>query len=124
MILTPCSRTIKKASKKTADMNTKLYVGNLAATTTHNDLMDLFSAHGNVVEVNLPVARANRPRGFGFVTMVTPEGARSAIQALHGKQVGMHTLTVSQVCPLQKNAGASSGPRTRFSHGRPSPGAA
>ncbi len=90
-------------------MNTKLYVDNLAATTTHNEIMDLFSAHGNVVEVNLPVARANGARGFGFVTMVTPEGARSAIQALHGKQIGTHALTVSQVCPLQKPAGASSG---------------
>ena len=80
-------------------MNTRLYVGNLAATTTHNDLMDLFSAHGNVVDVNLPLARANGPRGVVSVTMVTPEGARSAIQALHGKEIGTHFLTVSQVCP-------------------------
>src|ERR1051325_7257174 len=92
-------------------MNTRLYVGNLAATTTHNDLMDLFSAHGNVVEVNLPAARANRPRGFGFVTMVTPEGARSAIQALHGKEIGTHALTVSKLCPPQEPVGASSGGR-------------
>ena len=78
-------------------MNTRLYVDNLAATTTYKDLMDLFSAHGNVVEVNLPVDRANgRPRGFGFVTMVTPEGARMAIQALHGKEIGTRTLTVSE----------------------------
>ena len=90
-------------------MHTKLYLGNLAATTTSNDLMDLFSAHGNVVEVNLPAARANGPRGFASVTMVTPEGARSATQALHGKEVGTHALTVSQVCPLQKPVGASSG---------------
>ncbi len=59
-------------------MNIRLYVDNLAATATYKDLMDLFSAHGNVVEVNLPVDRANgRPRGFGFITMVTPEGAPS-----------------------------------------------
>ena len=90
-------------------MHTKLYLGNLSATTTSNDLMDLFSAHGNVVEVNLPAARANGPRGFASVTMVTPEGARSATQALHGKEIGTHALTVSQVCPLQKPVGASSG---------------
>ena len=78
-------------------MNTRLYVDNLAATATYKDLMDLFSAHGNVVEVNLPVDRANgRPRGFGFITMVTPEGARAAIQALQGKEIGTRTLRVSE----------------------------
>jgi len=78
-------------------MNTRLCVDNLAATTTYKDLMDLFSAHGNVVEVNLPVDRVNgRPRGFGFITMVTPEGARAAIQALHGKEIGTRTLRVSE----------------------------
>ena len=87
-------------------MHTKLYVDNLAATTTSNDLIDLFSVYGNVVEVNLPVARANVPRGFGSVTMVTPEGARSAI---HGKEIGTHALTVSKVCPHQEHVGASSG---------------
>ena len=90
-------------------MHTKLYVDNLAATTTSNDLIDLFSTYGNVVEVTLPVARANVPRGFGSVTMVTPEGARSAIQALHGKEIGTHALTVSKVCPHQEHVGASSG---------------
>jgi cold-inducible RNA-binding protein len=87
-------------------MNTKLYVDNLDATTTYNDLMELFSAHGNVSEVNLPVDRANgRPRGFGFVTMATPEGARAAVQALHGKKIGTHTLTVSETLPREEPAG-------------------
>jgi cold-inducible RNA-binding protein len=86
-------------------MNTKLYVENLAATTSYNELMDLFSAHGNVVEVNLPVDRANgQPRGFGFVTMVTPEGARAAIHALHGKEIGTRALTVSEALPHEEPA--------------------
>ena len=55
-------------------MNTKVYVDNLAATTTESDLMKLFFPYGNVAEVNVPVDRANgRLRGFGFVTMATPE---------------------------------------------------
>ena len=79
-------------------MNTKLYIDNLASTTTYQDFMDLFSAHGNVVEINLPVNRATgRPRGFGFITMATPEGARAAIQALHGKEIGTHALTVREL---------------------------
>lgn len=91
-------------------MNTKLYVDNLTATTTYNDLMDLFSAHGNVAEVNLPVDRANgRPRGFGCVTMATPEGARAAIQALNGKAIGTGTLIVSEARPREKLAGSPNG---------------
>ncbi len=81
-------------------MNSKLYLDNLAPTTTYQEVMDLFSPHGNVAEINLPVDRASgRPRGFGFVTMATPEGARSAITALHGKEIATQRLTVSQVEP-------------------------
>ena len=78
-------------------MNTKAYVDNLAATTTENELRDLFSAYGNVVSVSIAVDRtSHNPRGFGFVTMVTPEGARSAIKALNGKAMGASTLMVSE----------------------------
>jgi cold-inducible RNA-binding protein len=84
-------------------MNTKLYVNNLAPAITYNELMDLFSAYGNVAEITLPVDRAQgQPRGFGLVTMVTAEGARAALQALHGKEIGTHTLTVSGTRPHEE----------------------
>jgi RNA recognition motif-containing protein len=90
-------------------MHTKVYVDNLAAATTENDLRNLFSVHGNVAEVNIPIDRANhRPRGFGFVTMATPEGARSAIRALHGKEIGTHNLIVSEAWLHEELAGSSS----------------
>jgi RNA recognition motif-containing protein len=90
-------------------MNTKVYVDNLAAATTENELKNLFSVHGNVAEVNIPIDRANhRPRGFGFVTMATPEGARSAIRALHGKEMGTHNLIVSEAWLHEERAGSSS----------------
>ena len=77
-------------------MNNKLFIDNLAITTSYQELLDLFSTHGNVAEINLPVDRiSGRSRGSGFVTMATPEGARSAILALHGKEIGKHTLSVS-----------------------------
>jgi cold-inducible RNA-binding protein len=84
-------------------MNRKLYVNNLAPATTYNELLDLFSAYGNVADVHLRVDRAQgQPRGAGLVTMVTSEGARAAIQALHGKEIGMHTLTVSETRPREE----------------------
>jgi cold-inducible RNA-binding protein len=85
-------------------MNTKIHVDNLAAATTESDLRDLFAPYGNVAEVNVPIDRTNgRPRGFGFVTMATPEGARAAIQALNGKAIGTCTLTVSAAWPHEQH---------------------
>jgi RNA recognition motif-containing protein len=67
-------------------MAPKLYIENIAPTTTESELKDLFSVYGNVAEVNIVLDRTcQKPRSFGFVTMVTREGARAAIQALHGK---------------------------------------
>ena len=79
-------------------MNTKLHVSNLAPTTTEADLHGLFSEHGNVAEVNLLMVRdRRRSLGTAVVTMATPQGAEAAIQALNGKDVAAHALTVSAV---------------------------
>ncbi len=89
-------------------MNTKVYVDNLAEVTTEADLLKLFSPYGNVAAVNIPIDHANqRSRGFGFVTMVTSEGARAAIQALNGKAIGICTLTASEAWPHEERASLS-----------------
>ncbi|MDW8224213.1 MAG: RNA-binding protein [Gemmatales bacterium] len=87
-------------------MNTKLFVGNLSYNTTENDLHDAFAAHGTVVEANLMVDRTNgRPRGFGFVTMSTPEEAQKAIQALNGAALDGRNLTVNIARPKEERPG-------------------
>jgi len=105
-------------------MNTKLYVGNLSFDTTENDLRDMFAAHGPVNEVNLIMDRmSGRSRGFGFVTMATPEGAQAAITALAGKNVGGRELTVNEARPKEAGGGSGGsgggdrgrGPRRQFS---------
>ena len=82
---------------KTLHMNAKIHVENLAADTTENELMDLFSAYGNVANVNIAFDQVERKsRRFGCVTMATSEGAQAAIQALNGKTVGAATLAVRE----------------------------
>jgi RNA recognition motif-containing protein len=94
-------------------MNTKLYVDNLLAATTHNELLQLFATYGNVMNVNIVVDRTSqKPRGFGFITMATPEGACAAIRALHGKTTSAGTLTVSEAWPDEDHAGWPRGPRS------------
>jgi cold-inducible RNA-binding protein len=91
-------------------MNTKLYVGNLSFDTTENDLQDLFQQHGPVSEVNLITDRmSGRSRGFGFVTMATPEGAEAAIQALAGKEIQGRALTVNEARPREDRAPSGGG---------------
>jgi len=86
-------------------MNTKLFVGNLSFNTTENDLHDAFAAHGNVVEANLMVDRmSGRPRGFGFVTMGTPEEAQKAIDALNGSSLDGRNITVNIARPKEERA--------------------
>src|SRR5882672_2349232 len=91
-------------------MNTKLFVGNLSFNTTENDLQDAFAAHGTVVEANLMMDRmSGKPRGFGFVTMGTPEEAQKAIDALNGASVGGRTLTVNIARPREERPSGGRG---------------
>ena len=91
-------------------MSNKLFVGNLSFNTTENDLQDAFAAHGTVMETNLMMDReTGRPRGFGFVTMSTPEEAQKAIDALNGKELGGRTLTVNIARPREERPGGGGG---------------
>lgn len=99
----------------------KLFVGNLSFQTTENDLQDAFAAHGTVLEANLMVDRmSGRPRGFGFVTMSTPEEAQKAIAALNGADLGGRNLTVNIARPKEEfsgGGGGGRGPRREFGGG-------
>ena len=99
--------------------NSKLFVGHLSFNTTENDLQDAFAAHGTVSEVNLMMDReSGRPRGFGFVTMSTPEEAQAAIDALNGKSVDGRALTVNIAKPREeRSGGGGGGGRREFSSG-------
>jgi len=99
-------------------MSTKLFVGNLSFNTTENDLQDAFAAHGTVVETNLMMDRmSGRPRGFGFVTMSTPEEAQKAIEALNGAELDGRALTVNIARPREERPGGGGG-RREFGGGR------
>jgi RNA recognition motif-containing protein len=105
-------------------MNNKLFVGNLSFQTTENELQDAFAAHGTVMEANLMVDRmTGRPRGFGFVTMSTPEEAQKAIDALNGSQVGGRAITVNIARPREDRppggggGGGGRGPRRDYGGG-------
>ncbi len=87
-------------------MSNKLYVGNLSYNTTENELQDTFSTHGTVLEANLMTDRlTGRARGFGFVTMSTPEEAQNAVAALNGFSLDGRSLTVNVARPREERSG-------------------
>jgi RNA recognition motif-containing protein len=99
-------------------MSTKLFVGNLSFNTTENDLQEAFAAHGTVVEANLMMDRmSGRPRGFGFVTMSTPEEAQKAIESLNGSTLGERTITVNVARPKEERPRGDRGPRRDYGGG-------
>jgi cold-inducible RNA-binding protein len=109
-------------------MSTKLFVGNLSYNTTENELQDAFAAHGTVVEANLMVDRVSgRPRGFGFITMGTPEEAQKAIEAMNNANLGGRNITVNIARPKEERpfsggggggGGGGRGPRRDYGGGR------
>lgn len=99
-------------------MSTKLFVGNLSFNTTENDLQDAFAAHGTVIEANLMTDRmTGRPRGFGFVTMGSPEEAERAIEALNGAPLDGRNLTVNVARPREERPAGGGGGRRDFGGG-------
>jgi len=99
-------------------MSAKLFVGNLSFKITENDLQDAFAAHGTVVEANLMMDRVSgRPRGFGFVTMGSPEEAQKAIDAMNGKELDGRALTVNIARPREERPAGGGGGRREYGGG-------
>ncbi len=97
-------------------MSARLFVGNLSFNTTQAQLQDLFAVHGAVLEADVVMDRfTGRPRGFGFVTMETKEGADATIQALNGKEVDGRALTVNEARPREERPrGGGGGGRREY----------
>lgn len=72
----------------------KLYVGNISFDCNEDDMFELFGTAGQVGDVSLVRDDTGRPRGFGFITMRTEEGADKAIAELDGKELRGRDLAV------------------------------
>ena len=79
----------------------KLYVGNLPFSASDADLREVFGQHGTVTDAIVMMDRTTgRSRGFGFVTLSTPEEGHAAITALSGADMGGRNLTVNEARPM------------------------
>jgi cold-inducible RNA-binding protein len=87
-------------------LEAKLYVGNMAYSTTEDQLRTLFSEAGTVDEVSIIIDRdTRRSKGFAFVTMSSGEEAAEAIKLFDGRDVDGRTLKVNEAKPREERSG-------------------
>jgi RNA recognition motif-containing protein len=88
----------------------KLYVGNLAFTTSSQDLQELFAQAGTVESASVVEDRdTGRSRGFGFVEMSSKEEGEAAISQFNGKEVNGRALNVNEAKPRENRGGGGRG---------------
>jgi RNA recognition motif-containing protein len=81
-------------------MNAKLYVGNLSYAVTNEQLGQLFSQAGTVLEAIVVMDKlSGRSKGFGFVTFGTQEEADQAMSLLNETDYEGRKLIVNPARP-------------------------
>jgi len=90
----------------------RIFVGNLAWTTTEDELTQLFESYGIVERAQIMTDReTGRSRGFGFVEMPDTAEANAAIAGLHGTSHGGRQLTVNEARQREDQGGPRREPR-------------
>jgi cold-inducible RNA-binding protein len=99
----------------------RLFVGNLAYSTTEADLRSYFGTIAPPSQVVLPVDReTGRPRGFAFVEFADRAHAEQAIQRFNGQVFNGRPLAVSEARAREDRG--PGGPRPGGFSGPPRPG--
>jgi RNA recognition motif-containing protein len=92
-----------------------LFVSNIDYSLSEDDLMDLFSEHGEVKSVKILIdLESKKSKGFGFVLMADQNGAIAAIQSLNTRKFNGRPLSVQIARPRpeeQKQAPTSASGR-------------
>jgi RNA recognition motif-containing protein len=89
----------------------KLYVGNLPFSVNEDQVRSTFAQYGEISQLNLIMDRdTGRPKGFGFITFVSPQAAQKAL-AHNGKDLGGRPLRVN-IATEKPRTGGSGGYRS------------
>jgi RNA recognition motif-containing protein len=81
-------------------MSTKIYVGNLAKTTTEEEINTLFAKAGEVSLVEVVKDKVSGlSKGFAFVTMNAESDAEKAITMFNAYSLSDHELKVNVAKP-------------------------
>ncbi len=96
-------------------MAKKLFVGGLSWDTTEASLRKAFEPHGEVREAKVITDRnTGRSRGFGFVTFVRDEDAKTAVSKMNGTSLDGRSITVNEAQERSPREGGRGGGRNRY----------
>jgi RNA recognition motif-containing protein len=91
-------------------MSSRLYVGNLSYDTDTETLRQSFMTAGEVTDAHVVTDReSGRSRGFGFVTMATPDLAKKAIETMNGAMVDGRSIRVNEAEERPRGGGGGGG---------------
>jgi RNA recognition motif-containing protein len=86
-------------------MEIRIYVGNLAKSTTEAEIRALFAQEGEVTAAELVMDRdTGQSKGFAFVTMTSQEIADKAIAKYNGFSLAGNALKVNVAKPRVERA--------------------
>ncbi len=89
-----------------------IFVGNLPFRAEQEDVIELFTPYGEVVNCSLPLERdTGRKRGFAFVEMADPEMESRAIDGLQGSELMGRPLRINKAEPRSGGGGGGGAPR-------------
>ncbi|RDX99715.1 Polyadenylate-binding protein 7, partial [Mucuna pruriens] len=75
---------------------TNLYMKNLDLDITEATLQEKFAAFGKIVSLAIAKDNNGMSKGFGFVNYDNPDGAKKAMEAMNGSQLGSKILYVAR----------------------------
>jgi RNA recognition motif-containing protein len=86
-------------------MDNRVYVGNLAKSTTQEELNTLFAQAGDVAAVEIIKDRdSGQSKGFAFVTMASKEIADKAVEMFNAYTLAEKELKVNIAKPRVEHA--------------------
>jgi RNA recognition motif-containing protein len=87
-----------------------IFVGNLPFRAEQEDVVELFTRFGEVVNCSLPLERdTGRKRGFAFVEMADDEMETQAIEGLQGTELMGRPLRINKAEPRGGGGGGGGG---------------
>ena len=102
------------SGKEASPMTTRIHVGNLPFTASNEQLTQLFSPFGEVVETTIITDRdTGQSKGFAFVQMSQDAAAQAAIAQLNGTTLDDRAIRVSEA----QARPARNGDRPRYDRG-------
>jgi len=76
--------TIDASSYPETEQTDRLFIRNLPFSTTEDDIKELYSKYGNIIECHIPVDDSNRNKGYAFVRFQSAKEASAAKTNLDG----------------------------------------